>query len=105
MSIFNKPVRWNQNGIACDNCNLFMVPDSSMACLCKACHTPNLTSILYESILSDDNEFSLLYETNCNNENSHYTSFNDSLSAINSPLALSSPRQNGNNKNDKLNKI
>jgi hypothetical protein len=47
----------------------------------------------------------LLYETNCNNENSHYTSFNDSLSAINSPLALSSPRQNGNNKNDKLNKI
>jgi hypothetical protein len=70
-----------------------------------ACHTPNHTSILYESILSDDNEFSLLYETNCNNENSHYTSFNDSLSTMNSPLALSSPRQHGNNRNNKLNKI
>jgi hypothetical protein len=33
------------------------------------------------------------YESNCNNENSHYTSFNDSLSTINSSLASSSPRQ------------
>jgi len=74
------------------------------ACVKLAIHqtTPQYS---IQSIISDDNEFSLLYETNCNNENSHYTSFNDSLSTINSPLALSSPRQNGNNRNNKLNKI
>ena len=44
------------------------------------------------------------YESNCNNENSHYTSFNDSLSTINSPLASSSPRKNRNIINNKLNK-
>ena len=73
--------------------------------MCKACHTPNHTSVSYESIKSDDNQFSSLYESNCNNENSHYTSFNDSLSTINSPLASSSPRQNRNIIiNNKLNK-
>ena len=76
-----------------------MVPDSSMACLPYT--KPHLNIIR----INDDNEFSLLYETNCNNENSHYTSFNDSLSTMNSPLALSSPRQNENNRNNKLNKI
>ena len=45
-----------------------------------------------------------MYESNCNNENSHYTSFNDSLSTINSPLASSSPRKNRNIINNKLNK-
>ena len=40
----------------------------------------------------------------CNNENSHYTSFIDSLSTMNSPLASSSPRRYGNIINNKLNK-
>ena len=106
--VCNKPVRWNhKKGIACDNCDLWYhqacmsmntdsylrLVNSSLAWLCKACHTPNHTSVLYESIKSDDNQFSLLYESNCNNEKSHYTSFNDSLSTINSSLASSSPRQ------------
>ena len=116
--VCNKPVRWNQKGIACDNCDLWYYQacismntdsylrhaNSSLAWLCKACHTPNHTSVLYESIKSDDNQFSSLYESNCNNENSHYTSFNDSLSTINSPLASSSPRKNRNIINNKLNK-
>ena len=107
-----------KKGIACDNCDLWYhqacmsmntdsflrLANSSLAWLCKACHTPNHTSVLYESIKSDDNQFSSLYESNCNNENSHYTSFNDSLSTINSPLASSSPRQKRNIINNKLSK-
>jgi hypothetical protein len=83
--------------------------NSSLAWLCKTCHTPNHTSVLYESIKSDDNQFSLLYESNCNNEKSHYTNFNDSLSTINGSLASSSPRQRrsiiNNNKNKELIRI
>ena len=76
--VCNKPVRWNQKGIACDNCDLWYYQacmsmntdsylrhaNSSLAWLCKACHTPNHTSILYESIKSDDNKSSSLYEGN-----------------------------------------
>lgn len=39
----------------------------------------------------------------CDNENPHYTSFNDSWSTINSPLASSSPSINENIINNKLN--
>lgn len=66
-------VKWGQEGIACDNCDLWyhrecmtmtsdsyhrFADNSSLIWLCKVCNTPNHCSILYQSINSDDNQFS-----------------------------------------------
>lgn len=70
--------------------------NSSIAWLCKGCTTPNHCSIIYQSIQSDDNQFSSLSDIEFSNT-SHASNLANSLcnsfSTINSPLASSSPKQ------------
>jgi len=108
--VCNKAVKWGQRGIACDNCDLWYhracmsmttdsyqrLANSSIAWLCKGCNTPNHCSIIYQSIQSDDNQFSSLSDIEFNNT-SHASNLSNSLynsfSTINSPLASSSSKQ------------
>ena len=116
LSNMQRSVKWGQEGIACDNCDLWyhrecmtmtsdsyhrFADNSSLIWLCKVCNTPNHCSILYQSINSDDNQFSSLSDIDQNV--SCHSSLNSSLSTINSPLGTSSPKPE--NKPTRLNSI
>jgi hypothetical protein len=89
--ICNRAVKWGQKGIACDNCDLWYhqtcmsmnsdtylrLANTSIAWLCKVCNTPNHSSVLYTSIMSDDNQFSSLSGNETNSVNI------DNLSSLN----------------------
>jgi hypothetical protein len=87
----NRAVKWGRKGIACDNCDLWYhqtcmsmnsdtylrLANTSIAWLCKVCNTPNHSSVLYTSIMSDDNQFSSLSGNETNSVNI------DNLSSLN----------------------
>ena len=106
--ICNRAIKCGQKDIACDNCDLWYhqpcmsmnsytylkLENTSIACLCKVCNTPNHSSVLYTSIMSDDNQFSSLSGNETNSINiDNLSSLNNNIFTINSPLASSSPKQ------------